>query len=85
MERYFRGGNMKLQVLGPGCPSCEKLASNAAAAARELNLDFKLEKVKDMQKIMEFGVMITPALVVNGEVKSVGRIQSVEEIKKLLR
>jgi small redox-active disulfide protein 2 len=76
---------MKLQVLGPGCPNCEKLASNAAAAARELNLDFELEKVKDMQKIMEFGVMITPALVVDGEVKSVGRIQSVEEIKKLLR
>jgi small redox-active disulfide protein 2 len=76
---------MKLQVLGPGCPNCEKLAANVAAAARELNLNFELEKVKDMQKIMEFGVMITPALVVDGEVKSVGRIQSVEELKKLLQ
>lgn len=75
---------MKLQVLGTGCPNCEKLAANAAAAARELGVDFVLEKVKDIREIMEYGVMITPALVVDGEVRLVGRVQSVEEIKKLL-
>lgn len=75
---------MKLEVLGPGCPNCEKLAANAAAAARELGLDFVLEKVKDIRKIVDYGVFMTPALIVDGEVKIVGRVQSVEEIKKLL-
>jgi len=75
---------MKLQVLGPGCPNCEKLASNAAAAARELGIEFVLEKVKDFRRYSEFGLIMTPALVVDGEVKISGRVQSVEEIKKLL-
>lgn len=74
-----------LQVLGPGCPNCEKLSQNVCEAARELELEFRFEKIKDMNVITGFGVMMTPALVVDGEVKSSGRVLSVEEIKKLLQ
>jgi len=73
-----------LQVLGPGCPNCEKLSQHVFEAARELGLEFQFEKIKDMNVITGFGVMMTPALVVDGEVKSSGRVLSVEEIKKLL-
>ena len=74
-----------LQVLGPGCPNCEKLSQNVCEAARELGLEFRFEKIKDMNVITGFGVMMTPALVVDGEVKSSGRVLFVEEIKKLLQ
>ena len=73
-----------LLILGTGCPKCKKLAEHAEAAARELGLEFDLVKVTDIQAIMGFGVMMTPALVVNDEVKCVGKVPSVEEIKKLL-
>ncbi|OGV36580.1 MAG: redox-active disulfide protein 2 [Lentisphaerae bacterium GWF2_45_14] len=76
---------MKIQVLGTGCPKCRKLAENAEAAAKELALDYELEKVTDINKIMEFGVMMTPTLVVDGAVKVVGKASSVEEIKGLLK
>ncbi|UCC72124.1 MAG: TM0996/MTH895 family glutaredoxin-like protein [Gemmatimonadota bacterium] len=75
---------MKIQILGKGCPSCEKLAENAEAAARELGIDFQMEKVTDLKEIMKLGVMMTPGLVVDGEVKSVGKVLSSEEIKELL-
>ena len=76
---------MKLiQILGPGCPKCAKLAENAEAAAREAGVEATVEKVSDIMKITSFGVMTTPGLVVDGEVKVVGKVASVEEIKELL-
>ncbi|MDH4156378.1 MAG: thioredoxin family protein [candidate division Zixibacteria bacterium] len=74
----------KIQVLGPGCPNCEKLAQATMEAAYALGIEHEFEKVTDIQKIMSFGVMMTPALVVDGQVKVSGKVPSVEEIKKLL-
>ncbi|MFH1738756.1 MAG: thioredoxin family protein [bacterium] len=74
----------KLKVLGTGCPKCVKLAQTAEQAAKELGLDYEIEKVTDIQQIMAFGVMMTPALVVDGEMKVVGKTPSVEEIKSML-
>ena len=75
---------MKFQVLGSGCAKCKTLAQHTEAAAQALGLDYKLEKVTDMNAIIDAGVMSTPALAVNGDVKSTGKVLSVEEIKKLL-
>jgi small redox-active disulfide protein 2 len=75
---------MKIQILGTGCPKCTKLAEHAASAAQELQLDFELEKISDINQITSFGVMMTPALVVDGHVKLLGKASSVEEIKKIL-
>ena len=75
---------MLIQILGMGCAKCEKLEERARKAAGELQLDYRIEKVKDLQQIMAFGVMVTPALVVDGVVKVSGRVPMVEEIKKLL-
>ena len=74
----------KIQILGTGCPKCKKLTENAETAANELGIEYQLEKVTDINKIMSFGVMITPALVVDGEVKSAGKVLTVEEIKRAL-
>ena len=74
----------KLQILGTGCPKCKKLAQNAEAAAKELGIECDLEKVTDINEIMKFGVMLTPALVVDGEVKVAGKVASADEIKKML-
>ena len=76
---------MKLQILGTGCSKCRKLTENAEAAAKELGIDYTLEKVTDINEIMKFGVMMTPALAVDGEVKTVGKVPSVDEIKKMLQ
>ena len=73
-----------LQVLGPGCAKCTKLAENVKAAAAELGINAQVEKVTDINAITGFGVMMTPALVIDGEVKVVGKVPSVEEIKQLL-
>jgi len=75
----------KLQILGSGCAKCNKLQDNAERAARELGIEYEMEKVKDINKIMDFGVMITPALVVDGEVKVSGKVPSVEDIKKMIQ
>ena len=75
---------VKIHVLGTGCPKCAVLAANAEAAATELGVAFELEKVTDINEIMTFGVMLTPALVVDGEVKVVGKAPSVDEIKSML-
>ncbi len=75
----------KLQVLGPGCPKCMELAKHTEEAAKATGGDFELKKVSDLGKIMAFGVMMTPALVVDGEVKVVGQVPSVDEIKKLIQ
>ena len=73
-----------LQILGTGCPKCKKLAENTEAAAKALGLEYQLEKVTEITKIMAFGVMITPALVVDGQVKTAGKVPSVDDIKKML-
>lgn len=76
---------MRIQVLGPGCAKCEKLEHNARQAAEELGLDCTIEKVTDMEEILACGVMMTPALVVDGEVKMVGKAANVKVVKALLR
>ncbi len=75
----------KIQILGTGCAKCTKLAENAAKAARELGVDYELEKVTDIGEIMKLGVMTTPALVLDGEVKVVGRVPSPADLIKLLK
>lgn len=75
----------KLQILGPGCPKCKTLAENTETAAKALGIEYKLEKIADIVEIMKFGVMMTPALVVDGKVKTFGKVLSVEEIKKVIQ
>lgn len=75
---------MKLQILGTGCPKCKKLAENTEIAAKALGIDYEMEKVTDINTIMGFGVMMTPALAVDGQVKVVGKVPDAEEIKGLL-
>jgi len=75
---------MLIQILGTGCAKCQKLEENAARAARELNLDARIEKVKDLSQIIDFGVMITPALAIDGQVKLAGKVPSVEDLKQIL-
>ncbi len=75
---------VKIQILGTGCPKCKKLTENAEKAAHELHGDFEIIKVTDINEIMKFGVMMTPGLAVNDEIKSVGKVLSPEEIKKIL-
>lgn len=74
----------KIQILGTGCPKCKKLAENAEAAAQALGGEFEIEKVTEINEIMKFGVMMTPALAVDGQVKVVGKVPSPDEIKKML-
>lgn len=74
----------KLQILGTGCPKCNKLAELTMEAADSLGIDYEIEKVSDIRQIMSFGVMVTPALAVDGQVKVVGKVPSVDEIKKLI-
>ena len=74
----------KIQILGTGCAKCMKLTANAQEAIKAKGSDYEVEKVTDIKKIMEYGVMMTPGLVIDGQVKSVGKVLSVEEIKKLL-
>ena len=74
----------KLQVLGPGCSKCKKLAEETEAAAKELGIQYTLEKVTDIDEMLRLGVMATPALIVDGAVKVVGRVPSAQEIKKFL-
>lgn len=75
----------KIQILGTGCPKCKKLAENTEAAAKSLGIEYEIEKVTDINDIMKFGVLMTPALAVDGEVKFVGKVPSPDEIKGLLQ
>jgi small redox-active disulfide protein 2 len=77
-------GNMKIQILGPDCAKCTQLAENTAAAARELGIEYALEYVRDWSRVMTSGAMITPGLVLNGEVRIVGRVPSCQELKHML-
>ncbi len=75
---------MKIQVLGSGCPKCRTLIERVGEAVAELGLDCELEKITEINEIVKFGVMMTPGLVIDGEVKSAGKLLSIQEIKDLL-
>ena len=75
----------KIQILGTGCPKCKALTQNAETAAKELGLEYTLEKVTDIKEIMKFGVMVTPALVIDGQVKTAGKLLNIQEIKEMLK
>lgn len=74
----------RIQILGPGCYRCRKLAENVDVAAKELGLECEIDKITDMTVITGFGVVMTPALAVDGEVRSSGKLLSPDEIKKLI-
>lgn len=74
----------KLQILGTGCAKCKKLTELTEEAAKSLGIECEIEKVSDIREIMKFGVMMTPALAVDGEVKFAGKVPSLDEIKKLI-
>jgi small redox-active disulfide protein 2 len=76
--------NMKIEILGTGCPKCKKLTENVEAALKEKNIQAEIIKVTDIEKIMEYGVMTTPALAIDGKVVSAGRILTKEDIGKLI-
>jgi len=75
---------MKIEILGPGCLRCQNLEENVRQAVKELGLDAKIEKVTDMSRIMGYGIISTPGLVVDGKVVGYGKLFSVEEIKRML-
>lgn len=74
----------KIQILGTGCPKCKKLAETAEAAAKALGIEYEIVKVTDIAEIMKFGVMMTPALAVDGVVKVAGKVPEVADLKKML-
>ena len=75
---------MKIQILGTGCQKCKQLMANTEQAVKDTGVDAVIEKVTDLQEIMKFGVMMTPGLAIDGEVKSVGKVMSPKEIGALL-
>ena len=75
---------MKIEILGTGCAKCKKLFENAQEAVKALGLGAEVIKVEDLQQIINAGIMITPAIAVDGEVKSAGKVLSVDEIKKII-
>lgn len=75
---------MKIEILGVGCPKCKQLTANVETAMRELNVNIEIVKVTDIGKIAEYGVMMTPALAINGKVVSTGKILNKDEIKKII-
>lgn len=74
----------KLQILGPGCSKCQQLTLHTEKAAQSLGIEYELEKVTEIDQIMSYGVMMTPALVVDGAVKVVGKVPSVEQLKAVI-
>lgn len=75
---------MKIEVVGPGCPRCQKTAENVKTALKELGIEAEVEKVTDVKTMAQKGVMMTPAVIVDGAVKCQGKVPSVQEIKPLL-
>ncbi|MBU4376162.1 MAG: TM0996/MTH895 family glutaredoxin-like protein [Candidatus Omnitrophica bacterium] len=75
---------MKIEILGVGCPKCKQLTANTEAALKELNICAEIFKVTDISKITEYGVMMTPALALDGTVVSAGKLLTKDEIKKIL-
>lgn len=76
---------MKIEILGTGCPKCTKLAELSETSAKELGIDYEMNKVTDITQIMNYGVMMTPALVIDGEVKMAGKVPTVEELKTIMK
>jgi len=76
---------MKIQILGIGCPKCKQTEANAKEAIKNLGLDAEIEKITDANEIADFGVMATPALAVDNEIKFSGKIPSVKEIEEVLK
>ena len=76
---------MVIQILGTGCPKCRKLEENVREAVRDLGDGHQVEKVTNIRDIMSFGVMMTPALAIDGEVKMVGKVPSVDSLKEMLK
>lgn len=74
----------KIQILGTGCPKCKKLTESAELAAKELGIDYEIEKITDVNRIISFGVMMTPALAIDGVVKAAGKVLTPQEVKLLL-
>jgi len=74
----------KLEIYGPGCPRCEQLAKVTAQAAAELGIPYQLEKITDISKMTAAGIMMTPALVVDGQIKVMGKVPGIAEIIKLI-
>jgi small redox-active disulfide protein 2 len=79
-----KGEDVKIQILGTGCPKCKALASNAESAVTELGLNAEIEKVTGIQDILKFQILMMPGLVIDGQVKTAGRVPSTDEIKQLL-
>ena len=75
---------MNIKVLGTGCAKCKKVEEVVKKAVEEMGIEARIEKVEEISKIMEYGVMKTPAVVVNEDVKIVGKVPTIEEIKKFL-
>lgn len=75
---------MKIEILGSGCPNCKKLEANARKAIEDTGKDAEIAKVTDVNEIVDYGVMSTPAIAIDGEVKSYGKVNTVEEIKQWL-
>jgi small redox-active disulfide protein 2 len=75
---------MKIEILGMGCATCNKLEDTVRLAIREMGIDAQIDHVKDIKKIMTYGVMTTPALVIDGEVKVAGKLPSLAAIKQML-
>ncbi len=75
---------MKIEILGTGCAKCQELMANVNSVVAEKGVDAEIVKVQDMDKITDYGVMMTPALVIDGEVKSAGKLLTKEDIKALL-
>lgn len=75
---------MKIEILGTGCPKCKTLTANAEKAVKELGIEAEIVKVTELKKIIDYGVMLTPALAIDGKVKSAGKVLTTEEIKKLI-
>ena len=76
---------MKIEVLGPGCSKCKATEKIVKKAVEELEIQAEVVKIEDIQEIIERGVMLTPAVIIDGEVKIEGRKPSIEEIKKLIK
>lgn len=75
---------MIIKILGTGCSKCEKLEKNLEIALKELNFEANIEKVDNLAEIVSYGVMSTPGIVIDGQVKSVGKVPNVKDIKKML-
>jgi small redox-active disulfide protein 2 len=83
---FYRGlFIMEIKILGSGCSNCKKLEENARQAVKDLSLDIDVNKVEDIKQVMKYGVMRLPALVINEKVKSYGKVNTVDEIKKFIQ